>query len=149
VAQRLGFEGAFGVALQLARWPVVIVLVTGGVMFLYWACPTVKLSFGRVAPGAIIFTPVWLILTYAFSLYVTHMGAYNATYGALGGAVAVMVWMYLSGYALLLGAELNATLERAAEPEAFERRRTARAGRPEPEAPRLDGPNRGRRIARR
>jgi len=72
----------------------------------------------RVVPGAAIATGLWLIASGALSFYISHLGSFGATYGSLGAVVGIMLWFYISAYAALLGAELNARLEmRVVNPE--------------------------------
>jgi membrane protein len=93
------------------------------VAFLYWASPNITLPFKLVTPGAALFIVVWLIATIGFAIYVANFGAYNATYGALGGVVVLLVWLYLSSLLLLLGAVINAVLEKRVDPQRFEEQR--------------------------
>jgi membrane protein len=65
----------------------------------------------RIKPGAALATVLWLVASELLSLYVSRIGTFGATYGSLGAAVGVMLWFYISAYAVLLGAELNARLE--------------------------------------
>lgn len=118
LADALGVGGLFALLISLGRWPVVIALLLVAVAFLYWAAPNAKLPFKWITPGSVLFTVVWLAATYGFGLYVAHFGSYNATYGALGGVVILLVWLYLSAFILLVGAELNAVLEEQAQPDA-------------------------------
>ena len=69
-----------------------------------------------------------MVATYLFALYVGNFGSYNATYGTLGGVVILLIWFYLTGFILLVGAELNAVVEEQSNPEQLEdqRRRAAR-----------------------
>ena len=67
----------------------------------------------RIKPGAALATVLWLIASELLSFYVSRIGTFGATYGSLGAAVGVMLWFYISAYAVLLGAELNARLEEA------------------------------------
>jgi membrane protein len=78
----------------------------------------------RITPGATLATVLWLIASELLSFYVSRMGSFGATYGSLGAAVGVMLWFYISAYAVLLGAELNARLEEVSEEAAL---RMARA----------------------
>jgi membrane protein len=68
----------------------------------------------RILPGSALATLLWLIASESLSFYVSHIGSFGATYGSLGAVVGVMLWFYVSAYAVLLGAELNARLEDAA-----------------------------------
>ena len=64
-----------------------------------------------VTPGALLAAGLWLVASLAFSFYVSNFGAYDAYYGTLGGVVVALLWFYISAYAVILGAELNAELE--------------------------------------
>jgi membrane protein len=110
IAEKIGLEGAAGTLFTVARWPVVALLLLAAVGILYWAAPDVQLPFQWLSPGAIMFVLVWAPATFLFGLYVSNFGSYNATYGALGGVVVLLIWLYLTSYVLLLGAELNDVL---------------------------------------
>jgi membrane protein len=69
----------------------------------------------RIKPGAALATVLWLVASALLSFYVSKIGTFGATYGSLGAAIGVMLWFYVSAYAVLLGAELNAQLEEAAD----------------------------------
>jgi membrane protein len=101
----------------LARWPIVIALILFAMAFLYWATPNVDLPFQWITPGAVVFTIGWLVASYLFGLYVANFGSYNATYGALGGIVVLLVWFYISAFILLLGGEINALVAQEVAPE--------------------------------
>lgn len=70
-----------------------------------------------ISPGSVLTAMGWLVLSLGFDLYISHFGHYNATYGSLGAMVAVLTWLYLSSYVLLLGAELNSELDLRARPK--------------------------------
>jgi membrane protein len=74
----------------------------------------------RITPGAALATVLWLIASELLSFYVSRIGSFGATYGSLGAAVGIMLWFYISAYAVLLGAELNARLEDAGEAAAVQ-----------------------------
>jgi membrane protein len=98
---------------NIAKWPVLLLVV--GFMFalLYWAAPNVKQpGFRWVSPGGILAVVGWLIASGAFAFYVANFGSYNKTYGTLGGVVVFLVWLWISNIMILLGAEFNAELER-------------------------------------
>ena len=71
-----------------------------------------KAKWVWITPGSILAAILWLLLTIGFGLYVADFGNYNATYGSLGAVIVFLTWLYLSAYVLLLGAEINAELER-------------------------------------
>jgi membrane protein len=94
---------------------------------LYYAAPNVKHpGFRWVTPGGILAVVLWIVASAAFAFYVANFGSYNKTYGALAGPVVFLVWLWISNIAVLLGAELNAELERG---------RRIEEGHPEDEEP--------------
>ncbi len=118
VASPLGISGGAVSIWNVAKWPVMLMFVIAMFTILYYASPNVKMRGLRwVAPGAAFALAVWLVASVAFAFYVANFGSYNKTYGTLGGAVAFLVWMWLTNAALLLGAQLNAERERNAELE--------------------------------
>jgi membrane protein len=98
---------------NIAKWPVLLVVVSFMFALLYWAAPNVKHpGFRWISPGGVLAVIAWLIASGAFALYVSSFGSYNKTYGALGGVVVFLVWLWISNIVILLGAEFNAELER-------------------------------------
>jgi membrane protein len=98
---------------NIAKWPVLLLVVSFMFALLYWAAPNVKQpGFRWVSPGGIVAVIGWLIASAAFAFYVGNFGSYNETYGALGGVVVFLVWLWISNIVILLGAEFNAELER-------------------------------------
>jgi membrane protein len=99
---------------RYAKWPAMLVLVLVIFGFLYYATPNARVSGVRwVSAGAIVALVAWIVASIAFALYVGNFGSYNKTYGALGGVVVFLLWLWLTNLALLLGAEFNAETERA------------------------------------
>ncbi len=97
----------------LVQWPLLIVLVMVGLAVLYRYAPDRDEPQWRwVSPGAVTATALWIIGSIAFTVYVTNFGSYNTTYGSLGGAVILLTWLYLSAFAVLAGAVINAQSER-------------------------------------
>lgn len=111
IAEAVGLGPTFEAVLRWGTYPLVAVLALAAVAFVYWAAPDAGLPFRWVSPGAIFFVVAWLIATVAFGLYVANFSSYNATYGALGGVVVLLLWFYLSNIVLLTGAELNAVID--------------------------------------
>jgi membrane protein len=96
-----------------AKWPVLILLVALMLAILYYAAPNVRQpGFAWISPGAILAVAVWIVASAAFALYVANFGSYNKTYGGLGAVIIFLIWLWLTNVAVLLGAELNAELER-------------------------------------
>jgi membrane protein len=107
---------------DIAKWPVLVVLVSLMFALLYWAAPNVKQpGFRWISPGSVLAVAVWLIASAAFALYVANFGSYNKTYGSLGGVIIFLVWLWLTNVAILLGAEFDAELTRGRELEAGHR----------------------------
>jgi membrane protein len=98
---------------DIAKWPVLLLIVSFMFAFLYWAAPNVKHpKFHWLSPGGVLAVVVWIVASAAFAFYVANFGSYNKTYGALGGVITFLVWLWISNIAVLLGAEMNAELER-------------------------------------
>jgi membrane protein len=104
---------------NIVKWPVILVIVMTMFAILYWAAPNVKHpKFRWVSPGGAVGVIVWLIASAAFAFYVANFNNYNKTYGALGGVIVFLVWLWVSNIAVLFGAEFNAELERSRQIEA-------------------------------
>lgn len=85
---------------------------------LYWASPNVKHpGVSWLTPGSLLAVMLWLIASAAFAFYVANFGSYNETYGAMAAPIIFLIWLWISNIAVLLGAELNAELERGREIE--------------------------------
>jgi membrane protein len=98
---------------EIAKWPVLLLLASLAVGLLYWASPNVRQpSFLWITPGGLIAVLLWIVASAGFAFYVANFGSYSKTYGALAGVIVFLVWMWISNIALLLGAELDAELER-------------------------------------
>lgn len=106
--------GTAGVVLgQVIRWLALVILATVGLAIVYRVAPDRDSPrFQWVSLGAVIATVLWIIGSIAFSFYVDNFGSYNKTYGALAGVIVLMLWLYLTSYIVLLGAEINAESER-------------------------------------
>jgi membrane protein len=96
-----------------AKWPVLALVVLLILAFLYYVAPNVKQpSFKWLTPGSVLALVVSVLASIGFALYVANFGSYDKTYGALGGVIVFLIWSWLSNVAVLLGAELNAEIER-------------------------------------
>jgi membrane protein len=104
---------------DIAKWPVLLLVVSFMFSVLYWAAPNVKQpGFKWITPGGLLAVLLWVVASAAFALYVANFASYNKTYGALGGVIVFLIWLWISNIAVLLGAEFNAELERGREIEA-------------------------------
>jgi len=107
----LGPVGEF--VARWGRWPLLAALVLLGLGIVYRYAPDRdNPQFKWVTPGAIVATVLWLVGSGLFSLFVSNFGNYGATYGTFAGIIVLLLWLYLTGYVILLGAEINAELER-------------------------------------
>ena len=95
------------------QWPVVFALVTSGVGLVYYFAPDAEQDWVWITPGSILATLLWVVASLGFKLYILFFGNYNETYGTLGGFIVLLTWFYVSGLAILIGAELNAEIEHA------------------------------------
>jgi membrane protein len=103
---------------DIAKWPVILLVVITMLALLYWAAPNVKHPrFRWISPGSVAGVLLWLAASAGFAIYVANFSSYNKTYGALGGVIVFLVWLWISNIAVLLGAELNAEAERGREIE--------------------------------
>jgi len=119
VGTLVGVGGAAVTAWDIAKWPVLIVIVSFMFSILYYASPNVRQpGFRWITPGGVLAVVTWIVASAAFGLYVANFGSYNKTYGSLGAIIIFLVWLWLSNVAILLGAELNAELVRGRQIEA-------------------------------
>jgi YihY family inner membrane protein len=114
---------------EIAKWPVLLVIVSFMFGLLYWASPNAKQGFRWVTPGGVLAVVLWLIASGAFAFYVAQFSNYNKTYGSLASVIIFLVWLWISNIAILLGAELNAELERG---------RSIAAGQPQEQEPYME-----------
>jgi membrane protein len=119
VGKLLGIGDTAVTVWDIAKWPVILLIVMTMFALLYWAAPNVKHPHFRwVTPGGIAGVLLWLLASAGFALYVANFASYNKTYGALGGVIVFLVWLWISNIAILLGAEFNAETERGRQIEA-------------------------------
>jgi membrane protein len=119
IGKLLGIGSSAVTIWDIAKWPVLLAVVSLMFSILYWAAPNVRhAGFRWLSPGGVFAVLVWVIASALFALYVANFSSYNKTYGALAGIVIFLVWLWISNVAVLLGAELNAELERGRQIEA-------------------------------
>jgi membrane protein len=104
----------------IAKWPVLLVLVSLLLAVLYWGAPNVKLRFRLISPGSLLAVLGWVLASIGFAFYVANFSSYNKTYGTLAGPIVFLLWLWITNICVLLGAELNAELERRRALEAGE-----------------------------
>jgi membrane protein len=116
VGRAIGLGSTALTVWNVAKWPVIVVLVALMIAVLYYATPNVRLrGFKWVSPGAGVALLVWAVASALFAFYVANFGSYNKTYGALAGVIIFLVWFWLTNVALLFGIELDAEIERTRE----------------------------------
>lgn len=119
VGDSIGLGDVALTAWNIGKWPVMLIVVCIILTALFYVAPNVRQPrWVWLSPGTILALLVWAVLSAAFAFYVANFGSYNATFGSLGAVVVFLVWLWLSNCAILLGAELNAELERGRELQA-------------------------------
>lgn len=115
---------------DIAKWPVLLLVVSLMFSLLYWACPNVKQpGFRWITPGGLLAVAAWLVASALFAVYVAFSGSYNKAYGAFATTIIFLVWLWITNIAILLGVEFNAESERE---------RAIQAGMPENVEPFVD-----------
>jgi membrane protein len=112
VGQVLGVGSAAVTTWDIAKWPVLFILVCVMIGVLYWASPNARQGLRSIIPGAVIAVVIWMIASGLFALYVAYFGHYNKVYGSIAGMIIFLIWLWIPNTAILLGAEFNAELER-------------------------------------
>jgi membrane protein len=118
VANWPNLGGVFALAWQMIRWPAAFAIAVTAIGSVYHFAPDVKSEFVWITPGSVAATTLWLVVSLGFKWYVFHFGNYQKTYGAIGGVMVALLWFYFSGLAILLGAQLNGTIDHASRPSA-------------------------------
>jgi membrane protein len=139
LAGAYGFGPVFPVAWKIIQWPVVLAFMTLAFALIYYFAPDFREQKWKwLTPGAAIGVALWLLVSIAFRVYLHFFNSYSATYGSLGAVIILMLWLYFTGAAVLIGGETNSEIENAAakqgEPEAKEKGEKApneKEGRPQ------------------
>jgi membrane protein len=113
LAALAGLGTAFETAWTLLQWPVALALIVFAIDLVYRFAPNAETRWIWITPGSLLATVLWLAVSIGFRYYVQNFGNYTAVYGAIGAVIVLMLWLYLSGFALLVGAELNSEIDRA------------------------------------
>jgi membrane protein len=110
LAGRVHLSGLFVLLWPYIHWTIAVGFTVLAVEALYYMAPNVKQRFLATLPGAVLAVSCWIGLSYLLGIYFRQFANFNKTYGTLGAAIALMVWLYWTGFAMLVGAELNAEL---------------------------------------
>jgi membrane protein len=113
MAAWFGFGRAFELTWKIAQWPLVFFLVSSGIGLIYFFAPDAEQEWVWITPGSLIATVLWILSSLGFRFYLANFGDYQETYGTIGGIVVLMLWFWLTGVAILVGAELNSEIEHA------------------------------------
>jgi membrane protein len=113
LAGRVHLSSLFILLWPYIHWTTAVVFTILAVETLYFLAPNVKQRFLATLPGAVLAVGCWIGLSYLLGIYFRHFANFNKTYGTLGAAIALMVWLYWTGFSMLVGAELNAELAKA------------------------------------
>jgi len=113
LANTMHLGPAFKWAWWVLQWPVVFGLVATAIGMVYYFAPDAVQNWVWITPGSIVATVLWVVVSLGLKLYIAYFGNYNETYGTLGGFIVLLTWFYLSGLAILVGAEVNAEIEHA------------------------------------
>jgi membrane protein len=114
LADRLFLGTAFEWTWKILQWPIAFALVSAAFAIVYYFAPDADQDWVWLTPGSIAATAMWLIASLGFKYYIANFGGYES-YGVIGGVMVLMLWFYISGLVILLGAELNAEIEHASE----------------------------------
>jgi membrane protein len=130
---RLGAGELFAWTWKILQWPLVFLLVTTAISLVYYFGPNADQEWVWVTPGSILASALWLIGSLGFRAYVANFGAYETTYGTVGGIIVLLTWFYVLGFVIVVGAEMNAEIEHASpwgrdRPRASARRKRCKVG---------------------
>jgi membrane protein len=113
LADRMYLGPAFKWTWWILQWPIVLLLVSSAIGLVYYFAPDAEQDWVWITPGSLLATLLWLLVSLGFKTYLKYFGDYNETYGTIAGIIVLLTWFYLSGLAILIGAELNAEIEHA------------------------------------
>ncbi len=113
LARRFGLGDAFAWTWKIVQWPVIVVLVSTAIGLVYYFAPDVDQDWVWITPGSLLATLLWMAVSLGFRFYVVNFGQYEATYGVIGGIIVFLLWLYMAGLVIVIGAELNAEIEHA------------------------------------
>jgi membrane protein len=113
LANQYALGAAFAWTWKVLQWPIAFALVVTGISLVYYLAPDAEQEWVWIAPGSLVAATLWVLGSLAFRYYVVNFGGYETTYGAVAGVILLLLWFYLSGFVIILGAELSAEIEHA------------------------------------
>jgi membrane protein len=126
LAHAYSLGSAFAITWKIVQWPVVLAFMILAFALIYYFAPDIReQAWQWLTPGAALGVAIWLLVSVAFRVYLHFFNSYSKTYGSLGAVIILMLWLYFTGAAILIGGEVNSEIENAAaeqgEPEAKEK----------------------------
>ena len=119
VGSHLGLGSALVIGWKVVQWPVVLALMFGAFALTYYAAPNLKEpEWHWITPGSALGLVAWLVASIGFKIYLMFFNSYSKTYGSLGAVIILLVWLYITGYVILVGGEINSEIGRAADARA-------------------------------
>ena len=112
-----GFSDAFVLTWKILQWPIALAFMLLAFALIYYFAPDLNRKWKWITPGSVIGVVLWLLVSFAFKGYLHFFNSYSKTYGSLGAVIVLMLWLYLTGAAVLVGGEINAEIENAASQE--------------------------------
>jgi membrane protein len=114
VANKFGLGAAFTLAWDILQWPIVLICLMLAFALIYYFAPDLRdQKWKWITPGSAIGVALWLLVSFGFRLYLHFFDSYSKTYGSLGAVIVLMLWLYLTGAAILIGGEVNSEIENA------------------------------------
>jgi len=115
LAGRYDFGGAFVTVWSVIQWPIVLAFVLFAFALIYYFAPDLRhQKWYWITPGSMVGVVLWLVVSFAFRLYLSYFDRYSVTYGSLGAVIVLLLWFYLTGAAILVGGKVNAEIEHTA-----------------------------------
>jgi membrane protein len=112
LAASYGLGDTFTILWKILQWPIVLfALILGFALIYYWAPSLKDQDWKWVSPGSVVAVVLWLLVSFAFRLYLHYFDSYSKTYGSLGAVIILMLWFYVTGAAILIGGEINSDIE--------------------------------------
>jgi membrane protein len=115
IARHIGLRSGTLWTWKIAQWPLSLFFLAMVFSLIYYFCPDVdRLRWEWLTPGAVVGMTLWIVASFAFRVYLHYFNSYSKSYGSLGAVMVLLLWFYITGIMLLMGAEVNAEIERAA-----------------------------------
>ncbi len=111
IAETVGLSWLFTFWWMILQWPITFLFMLLATSLIYYWAPNIRHKWQWITPGSVLAVSLWVVASLAFKFYVEKLMNYDVVYGSITGVIVLMIWLYLSGLALLIGGELNAVLE--------------------------------------